>query len=61
MLYRQAQVLAQWGDKTGALARLDQAWQRKDSGLIYLRNDPMLDTLRSEPPFTKLLSAIGFE
>jgi TolB-like protein len=60
VLYQQAQVLAQWGDKKGALARLDQAWQRKDSGLIYLRNDPMLDTLRSEAPFSKLLSAIGF-
>jgi TolB-like protein len=61
VLYQQAQVLAQWRDKKGALARLDQAWQRRDSGLIYLRNDPMLDSLRSEPQFIKLLSAIGFE
>ena len=51
VLYQQAQVLAQWGDRTGALTRLDQAWQRQDSGLIYLRNDPMLDSLRSEPEF----------
>ena len=61
VLYQQAQVLAQWRDKQGALTRLDQAWQRRDSGLIYLRNDPMLDSLRSEPPFTKLLNAMGFE
>jgi TolB-like protein len=61
VLYQQAQVLAQWRDKKGALTRLDQAWQRRDSGLIYLRNDPMLDSLRTEPQFIKLLSAIGFE
>jgi TolB-like protein/tetratricopeptide (TPR) repeat protein len=61
VLYQQAQVLAQWRDRKGALTRLDQAWQRRDSGLIYLRNDPMIDNLRGEPQFTKLLSAIGFE
>ena len=61
VLYQQAQVLAQWGNKKDALTRLDQAWQRRDSGLIYLRNDPMLDTLRGEPDFARLLKAVGFE
>jgi TolB-like protein len=61
VLYQQAQVLARWGDKAAALTRLDQAFQRRDSGLIYLRNDPMLDSLRSEPDFVRLLNAIGFE
>lgn len=61
VLYQQAQVLAQWGSKKDSLTRLDQAWQRRDSGLIYLRNDPMLDTLRGEPDFARLLKAIGFE
>ena len=61
VLYQQAQVHAQWGNKKEALARLDQAWQRRDSGLIYLRNDPMLDSLRGEAAFTRLLDAIGFE
>ena len=60
VLYQQAQVLAQWGNKKNALARLDQAWQRRDSGLIYLRNDPLLDGLRTEPSFVRLLDAIGF-
>jgi TolB-like protein len=60
VLYQQAQVLARWGEKQSALKRLDQAWQRRDSGLIYLRNDPMLDSLRSEPEFGRLMDAIGF-
>jgi TolB-like protein len=61
VFYQQAQVLAQWRDRKGALTRLDQAWQRRDSGLIYLRNDPMVDSLRSEPEFVRLLNAIGFD
>jgi TolB-like protein len=60
VLYQQAQVLSQWADKKGALTRLDQAWQRRDSGLIYVRNDPMLDSLRNEPEFKRLLDVIGF-
>jgi Flp pilus assembly protein TadD len=60
VLYQQAQVLSQWGDPMGALTRLDQAWQRRDTGLIYLRNDPLLDGLRGDSNFVRLLSAIGF-
>jgi hypothetical protein len=32
-----------------------------DSGLIYARNDPLLDGLRNEPRFARLLASIGFD
>jgi tetratricopeptide (TPR) repeat protein len=50
-LYQQAQVLAQWGRSDEAIARLREARQVGDSGLIYLATDPLLDPLRSRPDF----------
>lgn len=61
VLYQQAEVLAQWGERDAALARLEKARQVGDSGLIYARNDPFLDPLRGEPRFSRLLASIGFD
>ncbi|CAM3220249.1 TIR domain-containing protein [Sphingomonas antarctica] len=58
--YQQAQVRAQWGQPDAALDLLDRAWRTRDSGLLYLRNDPMMDSLRANPRFTALLRDIGF-
>jgi len=60
-LYQQSQVLAQWGEKDAALAKLERARLLGDSGLIYSRNDPLLDVLRNEPRFTRLLASVGFD
>jgi hypothetical protein len=60
-LYQQAQVLAQWGQLDTAIERLQAALRIGDSGLIYLRNDPLLDPLRNDPRFAQLLASIGFE
>lgn len=60
VLYQQAQVLAQWGELDAAVARLLRARQVVDSGLIYARNDPLLDPVRSRPAITELLRGIGF-
>ena len=60
VLYQQGQVLAQWGENEAALARLEQARSIGDSGLIYARNDPLLDPLRDSPRFTALLKSVGF-
>lgn len=59
-LYQQAQILSQWGRKEAALDALERARAAGDAGLIYLRNDPMLDTLRGEPRFKRLLLDLGF-
>lgn len=59
-LYQQAQILAQRGDSAEALKVLDRAYAAGDSGLVLARNDPLLDSLRSEPGFSQLLQKIGF-
>jgi TolB-like protein len=61
VLYQQAQVLAQWGRRTEALGKLEQALALGDSGLIYARNDPLLDPLRKESRFVNLLNRLGFD
>lgn len=61
VLYQQAQVLAEWGDRNAAIAKLQKALATGDSGLIYLRNDPLLDPLRADPRFAELLNRIGFD
>jgi TolB-like protein/Tfp pilus assembly protein PilF len=60
VLYQQAQVLAQWGQGAQALDVLERARTVGDSGLIYSRNDPLLDPLRSDPRFAGLLRSMGF-
>jgi TolB-like protein/Tfp pilus assembly protein PilF len=61
VLYQQGQILAQWGESDAALAKLERARFLGDSGLIYARNDPLLDALRNEPRFARLLASIGFD
>ena len=61
VLYQQAQVLAQWGERDTAIAALQRARALGDSGLIYARNDPLLDGLRADPRFTVLLHSMGFD
>lgn len=60
-LYQQAQIYAQWGESAKAIASLRKARADADSGLIFLRNDPLLDPLRREADFSRLLSELGFE
>lgn len=57
-LYQQAQVLAQWGDRKAALDRLGDARAAKDSGLLLAPTDWMLDPLRKEGGFERLLSGL---
>ncbi|WP_353218050.1 TIR domain-containing protein [Sandarakinorhabdus sp.] len=59
-LYQQAQILAQWSDTARALAALKRARATGDAGLVYMRNDPMVDPLRKLPEFSDLLIGLGF-
>jgi Tfp pilus assembly protein PilF len=61
LLYQQAQVLAQWGELEDAASRLQRALAAGDSGLVYARNDPLLDPLRGDARFRAVLERIGFE
>jgi TolB-like protein/Tfp pilus assembly protein PilF len=61
VLYQQAQVRAQWGEREAAVSVLRRARQLGDSGLIYVRTDPLLDPLRQLPQFRELLTQLGFD
>jgi TolB-like protein/DNA-binding winged helix-turn-helix (wHTH) protein/Tfp pilus assembly protein PilF len=58
--YQYATIYAQWGDRAKALEWLDAAVRLHDTGLIYLRTDPLLDPLRSEPRFQALERELKF-
>lgn len=60
-LYQQAEVLAQWGRKDEAIEALARAKAIGDSGLIYMATDPLLDPLRAEPKFTRIINELGFD
>ncbi len=60
-LYQQAQVLAQWDELDPAMAALERAYQKGDSGLVLSRNDPLLDPVRRDARFVQLQTRLGFE
>jgi TolB-like protein len=58
-LYQQAQARAQWGQPGPCLDALERGFALKDAGLTRLSVDPMLDPVRGEPRFLRLLSLVG--
>jgi TolB-like protein/DNA-binding winged helix-turn-helix (wHTH) protein/Tfp pilus assembly protein PilF len=58
--YQYATIYAQWGDRAKALQWLEKAMRLRDSGLVYLKTDPLLDPLRSEPRFQAIERELGF-
>jgi TolB-like protein/Tfp pilus assembly protein PilF len=59
--YQQAQILSQWGLTGAALDKLEHAASIGDTGVTNARNDPMLDPLRREPRYIRLLKQLGFD
>jgi len=58
-LYLIALLYGALGQKHEALASLEEAFKTRAGQLIYLRTDPRLDVLRSEPGFKSLLQRIN--
>ena len=58
-LYQQAEVLAQWGLPARAVRTLQKARAVGDSGLIYLATDPMLDPVRTDLGFRRLINEMS--
>jgi TolB-like protein/DNA-binding winged helix-turn-helix (wHTH) protein len=54
-----AQVYAGLGEKKLAMEWLDQAYREHDRGLAILKYDPLMDNVRSEPRFQKLMQRIA--
>jgi len=57
--YEIALVYAGLGKKTEAFKWLEEAYKTRDEGLSYLKIDPCLDPLRTDPRFDDLLSRVG--
>jgi TolB-like protein/Tfp pilus assembly protein PilF len=57
--YEIAMVYAGLGDKDEAFAWLEKSYKVHDKGLTYLKLDPCLDPLRSDPRFQSLLHRMG--
>jgi TolB-like protein len=58
--YEYAQIYAQWGDRAKALECLETAMRSRDPGLIELKTDPLLDTLRNEARFQAVMQELKF-
>ena len=58
--YQYAEIHAALGNVDQAFAALDRAWQFKDSGLLVLKVDPVLDPIRRDPRFAALIETIGY-
>jgi TolB-like protein len=60
-LFQRAQIMTLWGRTEQALSLLESGYSGLDAGLIQIRTDPLLDPLRGEPRFIRLVNAIGFD
>lgn len=56
-----AALYAGLGDRNQAFNWLNRAFQERSDYLVYLKVDPMADSLRSDPRFHKLLHRIGLQ
>jgi TolB-like protein/tetratricopeptide (TPR) repeat protein len=58
--YQYATIYAQWGKSPKALEWLESAWRLRDPGLVDLKTDPLMDPIREEPRFQKVMQALRF-
>jgi hypothetical protein len=55
MAYQISYVYAGRNDQTKAIEWLERAYQIRDTGLVSLKDDPMLKNLQRDPRFMSLL------
>lgn len=58
--YQIAQVYAQLGEADRAFAALNRAWTFRDNGLAWIRVDPHMDPIRSDPRYRALIKTMDF-
>jgi eukaryotic-like serine/threonine-protein kinase len=59
--YDIALIYSSMGKRDQAFEWLEQAYEDRNDGLIWLKCDPRLDPLRSDPRFTTLTKKLGLE
>ncbi len=57
--YQYGQIYTQWGEIDTALSWLETAWEIRDPGLLQAARDGLLNPLRDEPRFKKVLESAG--
>ncbi len=57
--YEIALVYAGLGEKDAAFSWLEKSYDVRDKGLTYLKIDPCMDPLRSDPRFSRLVRRVG--
>ena len=57
--YETAIIYAGLGEKDAAFQWLEKSYAARDKGLTYLKIDPCVDPLRSDPRFHELLRRVG--
>jgi len=55
-----AEIYAQWGNVPKALKSLQTALRLRDPGLLEMKVSPLLDPLRTEPPFRAVMQELKF-
>jgi hypothetical protein len=58
--YQYATIYAQWGQRAKALESLETALRLRDPGLQNLKTDPLMDPIREEPRFQKVMRELRF-
>ncbi|HZO23894.1 MAG TPA: TIR domain-containing protein [Steroidobacteraceae bacterium] len=58
--YQCATIYAQWGNRAKALEWLEKALRLRDPGLVNIKTDPLLDSLRKEPRFRAIERELKF-
>jgi cyanate lyase len=58
--YAHAVIFAQWGETVEALSSLETAVRLRDSNVVLLKVDPLLDPLRKQPRFQAIERALKF-
>jgi|SRR5216683_2600276 len=57
--YQVAMIYEGLGDKEQALAWLERAYQQRVHNMVFLKVEPELDGLRSDPRFASLVQRVG--
>jgi hypothetical protein len=55
-----AAIYNEMGDKDQALTQMEQAYQDRSQWMAWLKVEPALDNLRSEPRFQDLMRRLNF-
>jgi TolB-like protein/Tfp pilus assembly protein PilF len=58
--WAKAKAYVELGDKDKAFAELNSAYESHESSLCWLKVEPQLDPLRSDPRYQELLQKVGF-